>query len=108
MKNKWFITYGKVIEINSDHLVLEIINKNEKCYSEDISDYSIDLNRMFTIHRSYKFSVMENDDGSINISYKIGRPKLLKKRSPPTATLNGFKTVSNNMHIHLKEYKIED
>jgi len=107
MKNKWFITYAKVIEINNDHLLLEIIGENEKCYVSDISDYSVDLNRMFTVDRSYKFSVMEKDDGGISISYKMGRPKLLKKRFPPTATLNGFKTVSNNMHMHLKQYKID-
>lgn len=108
MKQKWSTKYWEVLEINEDYLLLTLNSQVEKCYKEDISDYKINLERMFTIGKNYRFSIFENEDGTELISYKFGRPKLLKKRSSPTATLNGFKAVSNHMHSYLKTYKIEN
>ncbi|MGL5630401.1 MAG: hypothetical protein ACRDCG_01340 [Mycoplasmoidaceae bacterium] len=106
MIEKKNIAYSTVKEINLDHLVIEFDNKLEKCWKEEISDYPVELNRMFTVNRKYKFTFIYVDN-KIYVSYKLGRPKLLKKKLCPAPTLSGFKNISNNMHSHLKLYKIK-
>ncbi len=100
------IVMGEVIEINSEFLIVKTNYENFKCLKKNISDYHCNLERMFTLNRKYKFSIFINNENEKYISYKSGRPKLLKNKNVPVPTISGFRNLSNDMHKHLKEYKI--
>ncbi len=101
------VVIGKVTSINKDDLVVLVNKTSFKCNKKDISDYNCNLDSMFTVNKRYKFIVLRNKDNTVFLSYKIGRPKLIKNRNSPTPTISGFKNLSNDMHKNLKNYKID-
>ncbi|MGL5245992.1 MAG: hypothetical protein ACRC8C_00255 [Mycoplasmoidaceae bacterium] len=101
------VVIGKVTSIKKDELVVLVNNDSCICAKKDVSDYNCNLELMFTIDRRYKFLLLKNENNTVFLSYKAGRPKLLKNRTCPIPTISGFKNLANDLHKNLKNYKLD-
>lgn len=82
-------------KINKDYVVVRYKNMPHKVYSNQISDYQVDLSEYFSVGKVYKFGLI----GNKYLSYKAIRPKLLKNKSHTMPTMSGYK----NLEVYLLE-----
>ncbi len=104
MKYKRIMVKCLVKEIHDQELVILFADQEYKCHKRDITDYEMELQKMFEVGFSYRFH-MWNKDNELRFSYKDCRPKLNKNRSKPIPTVSGFRNLNNDLHRRLKEYK---
>ncbi len=107
MKYKKILVRCIVKEIHENELIIIFADKEYKCHKRDITDYQMDLAKMFEVNRSYKFH-MWTQNNELRFSYKLCRPKLNKNRSKPIPTVSGFRNLNNDMHRRLKEYTFDN
>ena len=107
MKNKKCVNCI-VKKINNDNIQILFANKLYTCYKKDISDYKVDLKKMFQINKCYKFTMIKDEKNNVIFSYKEFRPKLIRNRHQPIPTISGFSNLSENMHQHLRKYKFNN
>lgn len=94
MKSKK-IVLCEVVEINNNYIKISYSGKVYRCFSNNISDYPVDLFKYFRVGNKYKFLLKDG----LTFSYKDIRPKLLKNKKKPTPTISGVK----NLEKHLLE-----
>lgn len=92
MKNER-IVIGEVTKIHQNYIEVLIEKSTYICTSKQISDYNVQIDKVFKIGNKYKFLMRNNK----MISYKMLRPKLIKNKKYPMPTISGSKNLEKKL-----------
>lgn len=98
------IVIGEVTKIHQNYIEVLVDKSTYICTSKQISDYTVNIEKIFKVGNKYKFLMRNNK----MISYKMLRPKLIKNKKFPMPTISGSKNLEKKLNSWLVEVRKKD